>query len=143
MTFKSTSPEDTVLAGESLGKLLAPGDTVALFGELGAGKTVFVKGLARALDISEREITSASFTIISEHEGTHPLYHVDLYRLDIEADIEATGLYEYMGSDGITVIEWAEKLSDTDGFIKVDITIVSDVERDIEITGLRERGKDG
>ncbi len=99
-------------AGRRLGQLLKPGDTVYLFGELGSGKTVFVKGIASALGIPEREITSASFTIVAEHLGQSgiSLYHADLYRLENLEQAEAIGIEEYIGSDGIAVIEWADRL---------------------------------
>ncbi len=95
-----------------LARLLKPGQTVYLFGELGSGKTVFVKGMAPALGVPEEDVTSASFTIIAEHEGTNgrPFYHVDLYRLEDAGDIHETGIDEYPGPDGIAVIEWAERL---------------------------------
>lgn len=98
-------------AGRRLAEQLRPGDVVCLYGGLGAGKTTFTKGLASFLGIPEREIASASFTIIAEHEGSIPLYHVDLYRLD-EGSVWETGVEEYFGMGGITVVEWSERGED-------------------------------
>jgi len=103
--------EGTREAGRRLAEQLHPGDVVCLYGGLGAGKTTFTKGLAGFLGIPEREITSASFTIIAEHEGSIPLYHVDLYRLD-EGSVWETGIEEYFGLGGITVVEWSERGED-------------------------------
>jgi tRNA threonylcarbamoyladenosine biosynthesis protein TsaE len=110
--FQSRSPEETKDIGFQLGSRLKPGDVVCLYGQLGAGKTIFVKGIARSLDIDETEVASASFIIIAEHdEGRIPLYHIDLYRIP-KGETGELGLYEYFSGDGITVIEWAERLLD-------------------------------
>lgn len=104
----SSSEEETKEIGYRLGKRLKPGDIVCLYGEVGAGKTTMIKGIASAIGIDERDITSPSFTIIAEHYARIPLYHIDLYRLSYNEVCEL-GLYEYMNGDGITVIEWAER----------------------------------
>ncbi len=127
------SPDETREAGRKLAQGLAPGAVVLLYGDLGAGKTTFVKGMASALGLNEREIISASFTIIAEYESTPPLYHIDLYRLESEDDLEAVGLYEYLGTDGIAVVEWAERLPEdlaTDA-ITVRINFLGEGEREI------------
>ncbi len=98
----------TLEIGRRLGKQLQPGDIVCLYGCLGAGKTTLTKAIASSLDIPEREITSASFTIIAEHYGRLPFYHVDLYRLE-NGGVEDTGIEDCFGHDGITVIEWPER----------------------------------
>jgi len=84
---------------------------VALFGDLGAGKTTLTKGIASAFDIPEDEITSASFTLISMHEGSVPLCHVDLYRLSSQSSAEI-GLEDYFDSSGVVVIEWPDRYVD-------------------------------
>jgi len=94
--------------GRQLGRQLQPGDVVCLYGCLGAGKTTLAKAIASSLDIPEREITSASFTIIAEHYGRLPFYHVDLYRLE-DGGVEGIGVEECFDHDGITVIEWPER----------------------------------
>ena len=95
--------------GEILGRRLGPGDVVALFGGLGAGKTCFAQGIARGLGVGDDVVvTSPSFVIIGEYRGRYPFYHVDLYRLTEPNAVEALGLEEYLGADGVTVVEWAQ-----------------------------------
>ncbi len=111
MKFECQSPQETFELGVQFGKHLAPGDIVLLYGDLGAGKTTLVQGICRGLGLSpELPVRSPTFTLINEHEANHPIYHIDLYRLESMADIENLGLEEYLFGDGITLIEWAEKL---------------------------------
>ncbi len=143
MRLRSNGPEETFRYGDRLGRLLKAGSTVCLFGELGAGKTVFVKGIASALGIPEREITSASFTIIAEYVGMLrsspvPFYHVDLYRIRDQNELESIGIEEYIGKRGIAVVEWAEKLGGFEGCISVRFEILDGEEREIEIEGMDE-----
>jgi tRNA threonylcarbamoyladenosine biosynthesis protein TsaE len=102
------SADDTEAAGAALGRELRGGDVVALVGELGAGKTAFVRGVARALGVAARPL-SPTFTLINEYRGRGPVYHVDAYRVDRLADLIALGLEEYIDGDGVTLIEWADK----------------------------------
>ena len=140
MKFLSRNAEETTIIGFRLGGLLKPGNVVCLYGELGAGKTTFVKGLAEALDIPARDVTSASFTIVTEHENNIPLYHIDLYRIEKDSDIDAAGIWDYIYSEGITVIEWAERLGKVpDDFIKVKFAIIDELTRDITIEGIDEK----
>lgn len=140
MKFLSRNTEETQMIGFRLGKLLRPHGVVCLYGELGAGKTTFVKGIAQALGISDRDITSASFTIIAEYDSEIPLYHIDLYRIEKNADIDETGIWDYIYSDGITVIEWAERLGEIqDDFIRVKFAIIDTEARDITIEGIDEK----
>lgn len=105
-SLRSRSPEETKAWGKRLARLLFPGAVVGLEGDLGAGKTCFVKGLAAGLGLDEEEITSPTFTLIAEHyRGRMPLYHVDLYRLE-GGGIGELGIEEYLGGRGISVIEW-------------------------------------
>lgn len=104
----SRSAEETFRAGERLGYTLDSGDIVALYGELGAGKTVFAKGIAAGLGITE-EITSPTFTFLKEYEGKKKLYHFDLYRIEDEEALENIGFFDYLLGGGICVIEWPEK----------------------------------
>ena len=98
----------TQLLGERLGTLLEKGDVILLVGELGAGKTCFVQGLSRGLEV-EQYAFSPSFVLIREYHGRIPLYHVDLYRLNSVEEIDELGLDEYLFGTGVCVIEWAEK----------------------------------
>jgi tRNA threonylcarbamoyladenosine biosynthesis protein TsaE len=135
----SNSPEETVEAGSRLGRILKAGSTVCLFGSLGSGKTTFVKGIGRALGIPERDIMSASFTIVAEHDTDPPFYHIDLYRIKDDADLESTGVYDFIGGDGIAVVEWAEKLEPSEGSILVSINFLQDESREIIIEGIDEK----
>ncbi len=137
MRLQSNNESETIRFGQRLGKKLKPGDIVCLYGDLGAGKTTITKGIASSFGINERDITSASFTIIAEYDGEIPFYHIDLYRLN-NGDAHDLGLHEYFRNDGISVIEWAEKASDEipDTCIKVTLKHIADDEREIELQGL-------
>ena len=112
MTFEflSTSPEDTLAIACALGEVLEAGDVVALTGDLGAGKTLFCKGVGEALGVPPGRIVSPSFTIVTEHRGRIPLTHVDVYRLDTLREAEEIGLSETFSGAGVCVVEWAEKV---------------------------------
>lgn len=106
----SNSPEETLRLGEQWGSEAKPGWLIGLTGDLGAGKTQLVKGIARGLGIASR-IQSPTFTLVHEYrEGRLPLYHVDLYRLDTQDQVFAAGLEEYFRqTDGLIVVEWSER----------------------------------
>lgn len=110
VSYTTNSAEETEALGAEFSKRLKPGDRVALVGELGGGKTCFVRGLARGL--GERGyVKSPSFTIIHIYEGGRlPLYHIDLYRLGKIEEFAEAGLEEYVYSEGVSVIEWADKI---------------------------------
>ncbi len=137
--FFSNSSSETVSLGERIGEKLKYGDIVCLYGELGTGKTTIIKGIAKRFGISERDITSASFTIIGEYNSTTPFYHIDLYRLNSIESIEETGFFEYISSNGVKVIEWADRVN---GYIECKIKIKLEYRgidrRLIEIEGLDE-----
>lgn len=101
---------ETRKLGRLIGQSLKPGSLVALSGELGSGKTQFIKGLARGLGVDRSyHVSSPSFVLINEYPGRIPLYHLDLYRLSRGKDLEEMGLEEYFYGNGVTAIEWAEK----------------------------------
>ncbi|KPK02584.1 MAG: hypothetical protein AMK71_01720 [Nitrospira bacterium SG8_35_4] len=137
MKLQSNSDSETREIGRRIGERLKAGDVICLFGDLGAGKTTMVKGIATAFGIHERDITSASFTIIAEYDSPVPFYHIDLYRLSND-EVSELGLQEYLGTDGVAVIEWAERAQDyiTDDVIKVSIFHRDYNVRDIEIKGM-------
>ena len=108
-TIVSASPEDTEVAGERLGRTLGPGDVVALTGELGAGKTCFVQGIARGVGVTTRP-TSPTFVLVNEYRGRLPVHHVDAYRTNSVTELADLGLEEMIDGDAVTVIEWAERL---------------------------------
>jgi tRNA threonylcarbamoyladenosine biosynthesis protein TsaE len=109
--LETRSAHETKMWGRRLASLLQGGELLGLIGELGAGKTVFVKGLARGLNLREEEILSPTFTMIQEHHGRLPLYHIDLYRLE-SARLDDLGLREYLFSNGVAAVEWFERLSE-------------------------------
>lgn len=124
--FKTESPDETQALGEKLGKTLKRGDVIALIGDLGTGKTCLTQGIARGVGIASNEIVSSpSYILINEYNGTIPIYHIDLYRLENSEDIAELGLSEYVESDGICIIEWAERMAEAlpDTSIKIHITL--------------------
>ena len=111
--LNSCSAEDTYFLGVCLGQLLAPNDFIALSGELGTGKTHFVKGVASGLGVSTTHpITSPTYNLLNVHEGRLSLYHFDLYRLRNEEQILDIGFEEHCFSGGVCIVEWAERLGD-------------------------------
>jgi len=98
----------TRAAGEALGRLLRAGDYVCLEGELGAGKTTFVQGMARGLGVADAYVTSPSFALVNEYKGRFPFYHIDLYRLSGPEDLEDIGFTEFPGV-GVAAVEWPER----------------------------------
>ena len=108
----SHSPEQTRALGRRLGELAFPGLVVLLAGELGAGKTCFAKGVADGLAVAgETPVTSPSYTLLNIHAGRFPLYHFDLYRLATVSDLEELGYDEHAEREGVTLVEWAERLA--------------------------------
>jgi tRNA threonylcarbamoyladenosine biosynthesis protein TsaE len=132
----SASAEATEAAGEHLGATLGPGAVVALTGELGAGKTCFVQGLVRGLGASVRA-TSPTFVLVNQYRGRVPIYHVDAYRTDSLTELMDLGLLEMVGGAGVTIIEWADKLTPLlpPDAIHVHIAGVGDEPRTITIRG--------
>jgi tRNA threonylcarbamoyladenosine biosynthesis protein TsaE len=104
----AATPEQTAAGGEALARTLGPGDVVALYGELGAGKTCFVQGLVRGLGVTALA-TSPTFVLVNEYRGRLPVHHVDAYRTGSLTELLDLGLLDLMGGDGVTLIEWAER----------------------------------
>ena len=110
VTRTTHSAEETIAIGHQLGELLSPGQTIALCGPLGSGKTTFTKGVAVGLGVADgREVKSPTFVLIKEYAGRVPIAHVDLYRLEQLADAERIGLDAYLDGRAVCLIEWAEK----------------------------------
>ncbi|MFA4843497.1 MAG: tRNA (adenosine(37)-N6)-threonylcarbamoyltransferase complex ATPase subunit type 1 TsaE [Candidatus Margulisiibacteriota bacterium] len=107
--YHSKSAEDTVQLGKKIGSILQPNDIIALTGQLGAGKTTLIQGIAAGIGVKDY-VTSPTFIIINEYQGRLPFYHIDLYRLDEIKEVEDLGIEEYFNRGGVCVIEWAEKL---------------------------------
>jgi tRNA threonylcarbamoyladenosine biosynthesis protein TsaE len=134
-TLISNSPSDTEALGEKFGHAARRGWVIALSGELGAGKTQFVKGVARGLGIPAR-VHSPTFTLAAEYDGGRlPLFHLDLYRLESADQIRSAGLEEFLHPDGVAVIEWAERMADghlpADAWKRVQIEILGETDRKI------------
>ena len=141
--FISRSPEETTEIGFQLGRLLNAGDIVGLYGDLGAGKTVMVKGIAKAFGIDEREIASASYTIIAEYETEPPFVHIDLYRIEQGDELCELGIRSITGGRSISVIEWAEKALGElqEDIIKVRLQGLDEQTREITVEGLYEKDR--
>jgi tRNA threonylcarbamoyladenosine biosynthesis protein TsaE len=138
--IESKSAHETKVWGRRLASLLEGGELLGLIGDLGAGKTCFVKGLAHGLALREEEILSPTFTLIQEHHGRLPLFHIDLYRLDA-ASLDDLGLREYLFSAGIAAVEWFERLREAEDldFLAVRISYSSAHSRRIEFSATGTR----
>ena len=134
-TYTSHSAADTRELGAALARTLRPGDAVALYGDLGAGKTVFVSGACRELGF-DGFVTSPTFAIVNEYrKARFPIAHFDMSRITGEADLFSTGFYDYLDSGYMVFIEWAENIDFAieDSFIKVTVTGSGDQDRTITI----------
>ncbi|MFL6242392.1 MAG: tRNA (adenosine(37)-N6)-threonylcarbamoyltransferase complex ATPase subunit type 1 TsaE [Acidimicrobiia bacterium] len=135
-TLTRSTDETLELAG-TVGELLRAGDVVALVGDLGAGKTVFARGVARALGVTE-PVVSPSFTIVREYDGRMPLVHVDVYRIDTVQELHDLGFEELVRDDAVTLVEWGDMI---DGLLpgdRLDVRLTpgaTDDERVVEIEG--------
>jgi tRNA threonylcarbamoyladenosine biosynthesis protein TsaE len=130
-TIVSRNAEQTIELGKKIAEKLTKGSVVALHGPLGSGKTTLVKGIAAGLGIEE-SVTSPSFTLISEYEGRLRLYHMDLYRIDSMDEFELLGAEELMYDEGVTIIEWAEKIEEILPENRIGVTF------DMEAGGVRK-----
>jgi tRNA threonylcarbamoyladenosine biosynthesis protein TsaE len=136
ITIISKSPQETMGVGENIANTLNPGDVIYLYGELGSGKTVFVKGVCRGLGVKE-EVTSSSFVIATEYKGRFLVSHIDLYRLD-RGDLAELPIDEYILDNGITIIEWADRIENNKKGLRVDIDIKDKKMREIAIEDSRD-----
>ncbi|MBI2876515.1 MAG: tRNA (adenosine(37)-N6)-threonylcarbamoyltransferase complex ATPase subunit type 1 TsaE [Candidatus Tectomicrobia bacterium] len=146
MVLISSSPEETRTIGEEIGRTLGPGTVVCLYGELGVGKTCLIQGLARGLGVKEeREVKSPTFVLIREYEGTFPIYHFDLYRIESAQELEGLGYEEYFYGRGVTLIEWADRLEEQlpPDRIEIHLTFLEEDRRRIEVIEQGSRGKAG
>jgi tRNA threonylcarbamoyladenosine biosynthesis protein TsaE len=137
----TVTPEQTWRVGELLGRALGPGDTVCLYGDLGAGKTNFSYGIALGLEVDAKYITSPTFAFVNEYKGRTPLYHIDLYRINDPEELENIGFEHYIGGDGATVIEWADRAEAAlpADRLSVYLTHVDDKSREIGFLAEGER----
>lgn len=141
MIVSSYSAQETFTIGQKLGKQLLPGSIVSFFGDLAAGKTTFIKGLASsAIGINSAEISSPTFVLLNIYEGSRTFYHFDLYRLKDSTDFYNMGFDDYLNSSGISCIEWAERIEDIlpSDSIKIRISSTGENERVISLEGMKD-----
>ena len=134
--MRTNSPAETRLIGERLAHLLQPGDVLLMLGDLGAGKSELTRGIAKGLGVTST-VASPSFTILNVYdEGRVPLYHFDWYRLNDVEELYEMGMEEYLGGDGVAVVEWPSQCPEAipETCLEVRITPVSETEREITLT---------
>ncbi len=132
----TASPEETRAVGEAIAPALRSGDVVSLTGDLGAGKTTFVQGVARALDVTDH-VVSPTFTLVREYRGRLPIYHFDIYRLDHLQDVLDLGFEEILDRGGIVFIEWGDAIEALlpEAYLQIELTIPQDdSRRRVEVT---------
>jgi tRNA threonylcarbamoyladenosine biosynthesis protein TsaE len=145
VVVSSKSASQTTRLGKSIGTRLRSGDVVALVGELGAGKTQFIKGLASGAGVGKPTyVSSPCFTLINEYPGRVPFYHIDLFRLESEKEVVGLGLEDYFQGEGITAIEWADKIPSflPTEMLSIHIMYTGKNTRSIEIIGKGKRYED-
>jgi tRNA threonylcarbamoyladenosine biosynthesis protein TsaE len=123
LIVESASSEDTFGLAERLAGVARPGDLICLWGELGAGKTVFAKGFGAGLGVTGTTVASPSFILMAEHAGRLPLFHLDLYRLERARDVLEGGLLDERQADGVALIEWPDRLGDALPASRLDVRI--------------------
>lgn len=129
LNLSTRSEEETRAFGARLARLLVGGELIGLTGELGAGKTCLVRGIAEGLGVASRKVHSPSFTLVNEYSGARlPLYHIDLYRL-AATDVDRMALREYLYGDGVCVVEWFDRLGEDAPHLHVQLTFVGENER--------------
>lgn len=142
MEIISKSVNNTIRVGNLIAKNSKPKDIICLFGQLGSGKTVLTKGIAQGLGIKRGKVTSPSFVLIREYPKARlPLYHFDLYRLKAQKDILALGYEEYLYGDGVTVVEWADRLNYLlpKEFLKIELFIKENSQRLLKFKAFGKR----
>lgn len=132
----SHSEFETAALAEKLAASFKSGDVIVLTGDLGAGKTVFVKGFAKGMGHNEDLVNSPSFTIINEYPGEKPLYHFDLYRMSEQDELYEIGWDEYLNREGVIVVEWGEKAKNylPSKYYQINFKFLNDNEREIDIS---------
>ena len=123
-TIVTTTPRQSQKLGRNLGKLVQGGEIIGLVGELGAGKTCFVRGFTQGIEVGANAwVRSPTFTLINEYSGRLPVYHIDLYRVGNQSELDSLNLREYLYGDGVSLIEWFEFLpaSEVDEYLEIRI----------------------
>ena len=136
MQYLTHTPEETERLGECLAAKLQPGDVIAFYGDLGAGKTAFTRGLARGLGVMA-PVTSPTYTIVNEYlGGVMPLFHFDMYRLTSSEDLWGIGWDDYLDRGGVCAVEWSENVADAmEDAVVVTLEKIGDEQRRITIEG--------
>jgi tRNA threonylcarbamoyladenosine biosynthesis protein TsaE len=145
MKIISGSVSETLEIGSRIAGSVKKGDIICLFGQLGSGKTVLTKGIASGLGLKKQKIVSPSFVLIREYSGGRlPLFHFDLYRASTLEDILSLGYEEYFYDDGVTVVEWADRLKSLlpEEFLKVELLFKTKTQRSLRISGVGARYKE-
>lgn len=132
----SHSEEETLALAEKLLAVFRPGDVLVLTGELGAGKTVFVRGLAKGLGLDVNKVSSPSFTMVNEYTGEKPLYHFDLYRLVDSDELIEIGWDDYLSRGALIAVEWGEKADYylPDKYYLIEFRLINETDREINIS---------
>lgn len=144
MNKKTFSPEETFSFAEEFAGSLSAGDVICMYGDLGAGKTLFAQGIAKGLGVAEN-VNSPTFTIVNEYDGNLPFYHFDVYRIADPDEMYEIGFDEYLFGEGVCLIEWAELIEELLPYPRINITITRDPEnpesaRNIKIERLTNGG---
>jgi len=144
MQLITKGSSETINFGKKIAKRLKKGDIIALFGNLGAGKTTLVKGIAKGLGVKERTVNSPSFVLLKQYKGKLPLYHFDFYRIKKAQEAYSIGLEEFLFSDGISVIEWADRIKTflPKQYLGIELKFKSENQRKINLCALGKHYKD-
>ncbi len=136
LALLSLGEDETFRLGKTLGKAASGGEVISLVGPLGAGKTLFVRGLAEGLEVRSSQVSSPTYTLLHQHEGRLPLTHVDLYRLNSAHEIDTIGLDDYVGGKGVVAVEWADKgfQQDQQAYLRITIHFLEGNQRRIVLT---------
>jgi len=142
--FISKDPKETIRFAQRLAQRFKSGDIVCFFGDLGSGKTTFIKGIAKGLKISPIKVSSPTFVLMNIYEGRLPLFHFDLYRLESAQEISSIGYDEFLYNHGISVIEWADRLGTfmPEEYLRVDLKHKSIDQRIIKLSAKGSRYQD-
>jgi len=133
-TLRSESPDETHRLGVRLGELLQPGDFIGLIGDLGAGKTHLVRGVADGAKVARSEVASPTFAIVYPYRGRIPLYHADLYRIADYDELYATGFLDLLGGDGAVLVEWLDRVPEAAPreYLRLTLRTVGDESRELQ-----------
>ncbi|HQO57201.1 MAG TPA: tRNA (adenosine(37)-N6)-threonylcarbamoyltransferase complex ATPase subunit type 1 TsaE [Candidatus Omnitrophota bacterium] len=141
LTLTTRAAEETMAFGQKLGRRLVPGNIVCMFGDLGSGKTTFVRGVAKGLGVNPDEIHSPTFVLLNVYRGRLALYHYDFYRLESPDEIAAIGYDDFLYGKGVSFIEWSERFGPLipKNFLRVEFVFIDETRRRITLSA-KEKG---